>query len=47
LVPEAKEGEWQTITADIEKTEGVHAVWLFFHGSQKEMFEVDSLSFSR
>ena len=47
LVPEAKEGDWQTITADIEKTEGVHAVWLFFHGSQKEMFEVDSLSFSR
>jgi hypothetical protein len=47
VVPEAKEAEWESITADIEKTEGVHAVWLFFTGSQKEMFEVDSLSFSR
>jgi hypothetical protein len=46
-VPGTKDGEWQTITGDIEKTEGVHAVWLKFQGSQPDMFEIDSLSFSR
>ena len=46
-VPGTKDGEWQTITGDIEKTEGVHAVWLKFQGSQPDTFEIDSLSFSR
>ena len=46
-VPGTKDGEWQTITGDIEKTEGVHAVWLKFQGSQPDMFEIDCLSFSR
>ena len=42
-----KNGDWQTITGDIKKTEGVHAVWLRFYGTRPEMFEVDSLSFGK
>jgi arabinoxylan arabinofuranohydrolase len=44
-VPGSNSGEWQTITADIEKTEGVHALWLTFYGENKDMFELDWLQF--
>jgi arabinoxylan arabinofuranohydrolase len=44
-VPGVENGEWQTITVDIEKTEGVHAVWLTFFGNGKDLFEVDSFQF--
>jgi len=40
-------GDWQSITGDIVKTTGVQSVWLSFHGTQAEMFEVDALSFRK
>ena len=47
IVPGEKNGEWQTVTGEIKTTKGIHAVWLRFRGRQPEMFEVDSLSFSK
>jgi hypothetical protein len=46
-VPETKGGDWQTITGDIKKTEGIHAVWLSFQGTNPQMYEIDSLSFGK
>lgn len=44
-IPASRDGEWQTVTADIETTKGVHAVWLSFHGPEKKMFEIDWFRF--
>lgn len=46
-VPGAASDEWQMVTGDIEKTSGIHALWLSFHGKEPEMFEVDALRFSK
>lgn len=39
-------GEWLTVSSDIKKTEGVHAVWLVFTGENDEMFEIDWFEFN-
>lgn len=44
-VPATEKGDWQSVTGPIEKTKGIQSLWLSFHGSQPEMFEIDSLSF--
>ncbi len=38
---------WQTVSAKIEKTTGVHAVWLRFNGagSKEDLFEIDWFRF--
>lgn len=46
FVPAGEKDEWQTVSAEIEKTTGVHAVWLTFYGKD-ELFEVDSFRFIR
>lgn len=38
-------GDWQIFSGEIEKTQGVHALWLSFYGKDKDLFEVDSFRF--
>lgn len=45
-VPGSENGEWQTISAGIEKTAGTHAVWLSFYGKEDNLFEIDEFRFS-
>jgi hypothetical protein len=44
-VPGSENGGWQTITADIEETSGIHALWFSFYGQHPGMFEVDAFRF--
>ncbi len=38
-------GDWKTLTQKIEKTEGVHALWLTFYGENENLFNLDWLQF--
>jgi hypothetical protein len=46
-VPSQENGEWEKLSAKIEKTSGVHAVWLKFNGTENNLFELDWLRFSK
>ncbi len=39
--------DWQTLTFNVEKITGVHALWLQFFGEGNEMFEVDWIRFNK
>lgn len=45
-VPGNSSEEWQNISVEIEKTQGIHAIWLTFFGKDNENFEIDSFRFS-
>ena len=46
-VPSNEGKEWQTVTANIDKITGVHALWLRFHGDGEDLFSIDWLQFSK
>jgi len=46
-IPGEENGEWKTISSEIKKVEGIHAVWLTFQGKGREMFDLDWFEFSR
>ena len=46
-IPGAKgQKEWQTLTIDVERVTGVHALWLQFFGKGSQMFSIDWLAFN-
>jgi hypothetical protein len=46
-VPASKgEKEWQTLTFNVERVSGVHALWLQFFGKGKDLFSIDWISFN-
>ena len=45
-VPGDEKNEWTTIKGEIEKTSGIHAIWLTFHGKNDNFFEIDEFRFS-
>jgi len=38
--------EWQTLTFDVDRVAGVHALWLQFFGKGSQMFSIDWLAFN-
>lgn len=46
-IPAGESADWKTVTDKIEKTSGIHAVWLKFHGEEKDLFELDYFRFSK
>ncbi len=38
--------EWEIISQEVEKQEGIHALWLTFYGEDHKMFEIDWLKFN-
>lgn len=41
------EKEWITLSCKVNKTEGVHAVWLRFTGKDSELFDIDWFKFTK
>ena len=41
------EKEWVTLSCKVEKSSGVHALWLKFNGHGNELFDVDWFKFSK
>lgn len=39
------DSQWHELTFPVERTEGVHALWLHFYGDDLEMFSIDWFSF--
>ena len=39
--------DWKTVGCKMKHAEGIHAVWLSFHGKNDRMLELDSFSFRR
>ena len=46
-IPANPNGGWRTVTADIDKIEGVHALWLQFSGDGDNLFSLDWIEFSK
>ena len=44
-IPGSETAEWHNFSVKIEKTEGIHALWLTFYGNENELFDVDSFRF--
>jgi beta-xylosidase len=45
--PASGEKKWVTLNCKINKTAGVHALWLRFYGEDQEMFDIDWFKFNR
>ena len=43
-IPDTKE-EWCEVSADVSRVNGVHALWLRFHGEGSDLFSIDWLEF--
>jgi len=46
-IPAGVDRAWQTLTFDVKKISGVHALWLNFYGEGDDLFDVDWLSFAK
>lgn len=46
VVPAGDGNTWQTVTVEVRKPTGVHALWLRFYGEGDDLFAVDWLQFA-
>lgn len=45
IMPGSKSNHWETLSFEVEKTTGVHALWLQFYGKGTNLFNVDWFCF--
>jgi len=46
-IPDGNGKQWNEYTGDIENIEGVHALWLYFHGEDDDLLKLDWIKFSK